>query len=415
MVGVAPPLPLRRNHAFTLFLVGQTVSFTGSAMASIALPLLVLQATGSVAQMGLVTALLAVGSLLAGVVSGVLIDCLDVRRFMLSCEAGSALLYGAIPLYWTFGGAQVALLYLVAVPLGFLAIASSVAASASLPRLVGRDQLTIANSRFQIGYSLAYLGGPLLAGALLGFIGAPAILGLNALSYVVSVFTLLLIRLNPTEEALPPELAGWWGELLAGVRWLAWDARLRWTMLLRLFALSVMGGAFDLVVFRLKHELQQPDAVVGFAWGISALGALGAGLLTPLLRRRLGFGFSFLGGLALQGGSVVLVGLTGSVIPLLVLGVSLAFGDIVAQIVAAALLQELTPNRLQGRATAAVQTLLWVGTALGAAAETSLAAQLSATPPVFLLMGLLLLALPALGLLTPARGRVPEQQEVLKP
>src|SRR5690348_15189439 len=129
-------VPLRLNRAFLLFWAGQTVSYAGSAMAAIALPLLVLQTTGSVVQMGLVTAIFAGGSLLAGVVSGLLVDRFDRRGFMIVCDAASAVFYGAVPLYWWFFGAHIALLYLVAAPLGFFAIATSVATTALLPRLV---------------------------------------------------------------------------------------------------------------------------------------------------------------------------------------------------------------------------------------------------------------------------------------
>ncbi len=403
------PIPLSRNRAFMLFWSGQTVSFVGSAMAMVAWPVLVLQSTGRVAQMGLVTALMAAGSLIAGLVAGVLADCLDVRTFMLTCDAALALLYGIIPLTWVLVGAQVALLYVLAVPLGFLTIASTVAATACLPRLVDQDQLTLANSRFQTGYALAYLAGPLLAGVLFGLVSAEMLLGLNALSYVVSVCSLLSFRLRPASVSSLPATLDREGILLAGVRWLGHDARLRWTVLLRVGALGVMGGALDLVVYRLRHELQQSNAIVAIVYGSSALGALVAGLLTPMLRRRLGFGPTFLGGLVLLGGSLLVIGLESTVGVFLVLGMCLAFGDIVAQIVAAALIQELTPSTLQGRVAAAMQLFLWLGTALGAAAETFSAAQLGYTSPVFVVMGLVILSLAALGLVTPARQIAPDR------
>src|SRR5438067_1903608 len=47
---------LWRNRNFNMFWFGQSLSALGDAFALIAMPLLVLQATGSVVQMGLVTA-----------------------------------------------------------------------------------------------------------------------------------------------------------------------------------------------------------------------------------------------------------------------------------------------------------------------------------------------------------------------
>lgn len=404
------PASLWRSQRFLVFWGGQAISQIGSSMAMLALPLLVLQTTGSVARMGLVTALIAVGSVLAGVLSGMLVDHLNRRLFMLSCDALSAVLYASIPLFLNVVGAQGLLLYLLAAPLGFLAVSSTVAAQASLPHLVERGQLTQANAGYQICLALAFLVGPLLAGSLTPLVGAPTLMGLNALSYLVSVLSLVAIRLRPaSDEPDQPTPTGAIGEWVAGVRFLLVDARVRWIVILRLAALMLMGGAFDLVIFRLKRELHTGDFIVGLVWGLGAVGDIAAGLSTPWLRRRLGFGACFLGGLLLLGGSIVIIGLNAQVLVFLGLGTILAFGDIVAQITSSSLVQEVTPGVLQGRVAAAIQTILYAGSALGAAISTFLAARLGSTPPVFVGMGLLILALPVLGFWTPARLRSPEQ------
>lgn len=54
-------IALWRNTYFNIFWLGQSLSVLGDAFALIALPLFVLQATGSVAQMGLVTGTFGVG------------------------------------------------------------------------------------------------------------------------------------------------------------------------------------------------------------------------------------------------------------------------------------------------------------------------------------------------------------------
>lgn len=61
------------NQHFTLFGLGQTLSALGDAFATIAIPLLILQATRSVAVMGLVTAIFGVGQVVTGVFAGWLI------------------------------------------------------------------------------------------------------------------------------------------------------------------------------------------------------------------------------------------------------------------------------------------------------------------------------------------------------
>jgi MFS family permease len=81
-----PGTRLLHNRHFNIFWAGQTLSAIGDAVALIAIPLLVLQVTGSVAQMGLVTATVGVGTIIAGVIAGPIADRVDRRRFMIGCD-----------------------------------------------------------------------------------------------------------------------------------------------------------------------------------------------------------------------------------------------------------------------------------------------------------------------------------------
>jgi MFS family permease len=77
------PRSLARDRNFLIFWAGQTFAVLGDAFALVALPLLVLEATGSVARMGQITAVNGAGALLAGLVAGPLVDRLDRRRLMI--------------------------------------------------------------------------------------------------------------------------------------------------------------------------------------------------------------------------------------------------------------------------------------------------------------------------------------------
>ena len=60
-----PARPLWRERNFAIFWAGQTLSAAGDSFAYIAVPLLVLRATGSVAQMGLLTGVAGTASVAA--------------------------------------------------------------------------------------------------------------------------------------------------------------------------------------------------------------------------------------------------------------------------------------------------------------------------------------------------------------
>lgn len=60
-------MTLFRNRDFTVFLSVQALSVAGDSFSMLAIPLLVLHATGSVVQMGVLTALSGAASLVTGV------------------------------------------------------------------------------------------------------------------------------------------------------------------------------------------------------------------------------------------------------------------------------------------------------------------------------------------------------------
>src|SRR5947207_2702165 len=91
---------LWHNTHFNIFWFGQLLSNLGDAFAILAFPLLVLQATGSVAQMGLVTGTFSVGRLLVGIFAGAIVDRYDRRMLMICCDLLRFLLYAVIPVSW---------------------------------------------------------------------------------------------------------------------------------------------------------------------------------------------------------------------------------------------------------------------------------------------------------------------------
>src|SRR5207245_10509921 len=89
---------------------------------------------------------------------------------------------------------------------------------AYLPTLVGQGDIVEANNKATTSFSVSALVGPGLGGVLVQLIGAARAIGVNAISYVVSVATLLWIeqpepRPHPREEG-----SSFAGELREGLR-----------------------------------------------------------------------------------------------------------------------------------------------------------------------------------------------------
>ncbi|MGW1028167.1 MFS transporter [Streptomyces sp. NPDC002577] len=407
--------PLWRDRDFGVFWTAQTLSVVGDSFALIALPLLVLHATGSVAQMGLLTAAAGAASLLAGVVAGVVVDRMDRRKLLIASDVVRMVLYAVIPLVWAFGP-QIWLLY-VLLPLGeAVGMLFSVTYVTVVRSLVSGSRITEANGTLNATAAAAGVVGPLCAGLVAARFGPAAAIGVDAASFGVSAACLSFVRFRSGTRASrsarePGAESAWqmvWKDLLAGVSFLRGHPVLRaLTVLLSFFSFLTLG-LNDLLIYHLKHDLGQSDGAVGTVFAAGATGTIAGALLVAPVRRKLGFGATWIGAVAVCGLAVTGIGWTGGVAGVAVLTATFLGCTAVAGTCSMSLRQEVTPEHLLGRVTSAFWTLHYSAAPVGAAVLTW-AAQHHGTAPVGVAAGASCLLIAALALLTPVRQPRPER------
>ncbi|HEY1329866.1 MAG TPA: MFS transporter [Actinomycetota bacterium] len=181
------------SRALTALFAAEVVSTTGSEMAAIALPWFVLVTTGSPARMGVVMAAEFVGMTIFGVPSGRPATALGPRRTMLAGDAVRAPLIAVIPLLYWYGELSFAAVLVVALVIGAFFPAYSSSQQLVLAGLTGEDEvrLTRLGGVFGSVNETASFVGPAIGGILVVLIGAPWVLVVDGLSYLVA-FVLVL-------------------------------------------------------------------------------------------------------------------------------------------------------------------------------------------------------------------------------
>jgi hypothetical protein len=181
-----------------------TVSRFGSEISALALPLLAaLVLDASPAQMGLLSAAATVPFLLIGLLVGIRVDRLRRGPLLVASDLARAALLVAVPVSWAAGWLSMSLLYAVALGVGSLTVVFEVASMSLLPALVGRGRLIEGNGKLEASRSLAQIGGPGIAGGLVGLLGAPVAVLLDAASYLISAAFLVRLRAPETSAARP--------------------------------------------------------------------------------------------------------------------------------------------------------------------------------------------------------------------
>ena len=400
----------RRGRDFALFWAAETLSTFGSSFSLVAVPLLVLEATGSVAQMGLLTGTAAVASLVAGAFAGGVADRVDRKRLLILANVAQALLLGVVPLAWSVGPAA-SLLFLV-VPLATaFAMLFRVAYVTVIPQLVDPDRITRANGRISASGAAAGLVGPVLAGLVSGQFGPATAIGVDAVTFAIAAVGLALVRLRARTDA-PPARVAVWRDLQVGGAFLWRQPVLRSLTILLTVMIFFWQGLVDLVIFHLKQDLAQPDKTIGTVLAIGSVGTLAGALIVAWLRRAIGFGGSWSLSTTLAGLAVIGIAVATDVSTIAALTLAAFAMTAVGGICSMSLRQEITPPDLLGRVTSAFWTIHYALGPIGAAALTALAAHAGAAA-IIALCGVAFVVLGLTALFTPARAARPERVPVL--
>jgi MFS family permease len=266
--------------AFRRLWVAGLVAETGDWGLRIALPVVVLQLTGSATATAATLVLGLLPGVLLGPVAGVLADRWDRRRLVLWAMVAQGL--ALLPLLAVDHADDLLVVNLVTAAQSGLAALVEPARNALLPTLVDEDDVLAANGLVGLGNNLARLVGASLGGLLLGLTGLPGVLAVNVASFGLAAALLVRPLRAHTRPERAPVLRAW----LAGLAEIRHSAALRVTLLV--FALvAVAQGVFTvLFVVFVTERLGGGGTEVGLLRGVQAVGALAAGAALGAIVRR---------------------------------------------------------------------------------------------------------------------------------
>lgn len=397
-----------RHIGFQRLWGASTVWALGAEVTELALPTLAILGFGaSPAQAGLLIAAPWLTFLVVGLPAGALVDRLPRRRVMVLADLGRFAALVSVPAAFALGRLNLPWLYAVAVISGVLGVFSHVAYRSLLPALVTRNELLDGNAKLTLGEGAAKVAGPSLTGVLIQGVGATAALLASAGSSLISA--LLVSRLPKDQPVWRPGGESVTGAARKGLAFVLGQSALR-----RIVAINTLGnlgtGIVDGValVFAYRH-LRLDAATVGFAMAVGSAGFLLSASVSSGITRGLGPGLTLAISCLVYSAAPFALFLGPLGYPLaavmgwrLLYGVSLPPYDVNA----ATIRQAVTPDRLQGRAIAAINTIGWGALGLGPLLGGVLGERIG-TQPTILIGGCacLLAVIPALV----PRLLVPEQ------
>jgi predicted MFS family arabinose efflux permease len=291
--GTAPEGRTKISPDFARLWAGQTISEVGSRISREGLPftaLIVLHA--SAGQMGILTSISTAAVLVFGLMAGVVVDRLKKRPVMIATDLGRAALLGLIPLAALTHRLTFGVLIVVAALVGILTVHFDVAYQSYLPVLVEREELFESNRRLSTSSSGAELLGPALAGVLVQAITAPLAILVDAVSFLVSAFSVWSIR-KPEPEFHERHESPTLRDSLEGLHFIWGHAALRALLLRSTTAFLSMGLFFALYLLNAIRVVHLSTSALGFAIALGGAGGLAGAWLSTRLSRRHGHGATF--------------------------------------------------------------------------------------------------------------------------
>ena len=265
------------DRDFGVFFSTQGISNIGDAAWGVLIPLYVLQLTHNPLQVSAIAIIEAVAFSLLRMPFGALADRLESRRLMIIADLGRTLLTLVIPVAAAFNANTLIVIYIVIVPIEAFSALFDAASGSAVPMLVTEDKRGMAYAWQESFESVAWVIGPPLGGLLAVAFGTGKALGLDSVTFLVSIAGLLAIRkrFEPAEDAAHEPM---WASIRSGLRLMIADRVLRRDQLVWSLY-SILGGSIVLGLVYVSTKGGRNDAalatiaVAAYAAG-SAVGTL---------------------------------------------------------------------------------------------------------------------------------------------
>jgi MFS family permease len=274
-----------RQRNFALLWTAGLISLIGDWAFYAAMPIFVLDRTGSAFQAGLVWAVIVLPGIFISPFAGVYVDRWDRRRVMLWGNVAQALAACGLLIFGDSRGVWVAMVVLL-VQASLYSIYSP-AESALLPTLVAEEHLATANSLNSLNDNIARVAGPLAGAFLYAWFGIKGIALGNMLSFACSaalVGMVVVAGRHPQATGGPRDSV--WESFRTGAR-IVWRSRMLRALFLIIGLVGIADGPLTAVLAPfVRQTLDRSAEDFGTFMSVRGIAGIFGGIVIAHIARR---------------------------------------------------------------------------------------------------------------------------------
>lgn len=196
----------RESINFGLYAMGKLVSLLGSSIQMIAIPLYILDLTGSGKAMGTFTMLTILPFLIMAPFAGVIGDRWNRKKIMVHMDWIRGIIILGLMVLAQQELMNIAYLFIAQVVLALMGTVFNASTGAMLPDIVDEKHLLKANSVMGGINGSSQIVGPILGGVLYGFGGIKMIFLINGVSFILSAISEIFIVYQPKNNKMTDKI-----------------------------------------------------------------------------------------------------------------------------------------------------------------------------------------------------------------
>lgn len=278
---------------FVLVVIGQIISLFGNAAIRFAMPLYLLNQTGSSALYGTVMACAFIPAILLSPVGGIIADRVNKRNIMVILD----FLTSVVILVFSLLMGRVGLVTLIGVTMMVLygiAGAYQPSVQASIPALVNQDNIMAANSVINTISSFSSLTGPVLGGVLYSAYGLKPVLYVCMACFFISAVMEIFIKIPYKKQEYSGSILNIARkDLSRGISFIRKDQPVIGKVLIITCALNlflsamIVTGLPYIITEVLRLGAFQANKLCGYAEGALAAGGLAGGIFAGIFANKI--------------------------------------------------------------------------------------------------------------------------------
>lgn len=294
---------------------GRFISLIGSGIQMIAIPLYILDLTGSGTLMGVFSMLTLVPALITAPFSGIIGDRRNRRNIMIAMDFGRGILICSFGILAMTGHFNIYIMFGLQIFISIMDSLFNSSSAALMPDLISKDELIEANSAKGGFDAASIILGPALGGVIYGMWGIKMVFYINGISFIISaIFSMFITYNKKSVEKEKINMKIFFNENSEALKFIISKKGLLQLFTFAMISNFLLAPMFDIVMpYALKKEIGFTSQQFGYIMGFFTVGILIGNIGISIYFKKLGLKKLMKSGLIIE--TIVTVAICGLIYP----------------------------------------------------------------------------------------------------